>query len=200
MFPFLPPEIQSELVELAQAYSQPLVRTVELEIESLFDPLTKRDGRYGEVCMVVRRPNGKLLLAIKTFYPKGAYRLPTGGINQGERIRDAFLRETKEETGLEVEIRRFLAAVAYRTKITGEQPVFYTFACLLDEIGGTLGVLDESERIEDFREIEPAELPTVVDKLSHLDTSYNEELQGQVRDWGIFRAVIHQMVWEALQG
>jgi hypothetical protein len=61
-------------------------------------------------------------------------------------------------------------------------------------------VLDESERIEDFREIEPAELLTVVDKLSHLDTSYNEELQGQVRDWGIFRAVIHQMVWEALQG
>ena len=48
-------------------------------------------------------------------------------------------------------------------------------------------------------EIEPAELPTVVDKLSHLDSSYNEDLQGHVRDWGIFRAVIHQMVWEALQ-
>jgi len=42
MFPFLPPEIQSELAELAQAYGQTLVQTVELEIESLFDPLTKR--------------------------------------------------------------------------------------------------------------------------------------------------------------
>ena len=100
MFPFLPSEIQSELVELAQAYGQPLVQTVELDIEKLFDPLTKWDGRYGEVCMVVRRPNGKLLLTIKTFYPRGAYRLPTGGINQEERIQNALLRETQEETGL----------------------------------------------------------------------------------------------------
>src|ERR1700730_11411247 len=104
MFPTLPQHTQDELMLLAHTYGQPLVQVANLEISSLFDPLNKTD-RYGEVCMVVRRPNGKLLTMIKTFYPKGAYRLTTGGINHGENILDALLRETQEETGLQVEIQ-----------------------------------------------------------------------------------------------
>src|SRR5258708_13926078 len=94
----------------------------------------------------------------KTFYPKGAYRLPTGGISHGEGVLAALLRETTEEPGLQVEVRRFLAAVAYRTTITGEEPGLYTFAFLLDEMGGTLTVLDASEQVEAFRDVQPADL------------------------------------------
>src|SRR5437667_12681062 len=92
MFPTLPQNTQRELEQLSQYYGQPVVRTVDLEANNLFDPLNKTD-RYGEVCMVVSRKNGRLLTMIKTFYPKGAYRLPTGGINYGEPIHDALLRE-----------------------------------------------------------------------------------------------------------
>src|SRR3989454_8898199 len=119
MFPSLSPAVQQELEHLAQPYGQPLVRSVELTSNYRFDPLNKTE-RYGEVCMVVRRPNGKVLTMIKTLYPKGAYRLPTGGIQYGEDVLAALLRETEEETGLQVEVRRFLAAVAYRATITGE--------------------------------------------------------------------------------
>lgn len=52
MFPSLSQEIQDELTQLAQTYGAPLVRTVNLGISTLFDPLNKTD-RYGEVCMVV---------------------------------------------------------------------------------------------------------------------------------------------------
>ena len=93
MFPTLPQDVQNELEQLAQRYGQPLVHTADLEASNLFDPLNKTD-RYGEVCMVIRRKNGLLLTMVKTIYPKGAYRLPTGGINYGEPIRDALLRET----------------------------------------------------------------------------------------------------------
>lgn len=199
MFPYLAQDIQDELAQLAQAYHQPLVRTVDLTSDDTFDPLRKKDGRYGEVCMVVRRTNGRLLTIIKTFYPSGAYRLPTGGINPGERILDALLRETVEETGLQVIVRRFLAAIAYRTKGTGEQPVFYTFAFLLDEVGGKLGATDVGERIEDFREIEPDELVTMAQQLSQLEPTVSIELDGRLRDWGEFRAVIHRAVWESLR-
>lgn len=198
MFPSLPQETQDEFARLAQHYGQPLVRTVDLGINNYFDPLNKTD-RYGEVCMVIRRKNGRLLTMIKTFYPRGAHRLPTGGINYGESIYDALLRETHEETGLQVEVSRFLAAVAYLTNNTGDTPSFYTFAFLLDEIGGTLGVLDESERIEEFLEIEPEQLPGIADYLQHLGDTYNEELGGNIHHWGIFRAVIHRAVWEALK-
>src|SRR2546427_9724952 len=92
--------------------------------------------------MVIRRPNGNVLLAIKTFYPRNAYRLPTGGVRHGERILDALLRETAEETGLETVVRRFLAHVTYRGTAASlgappSAPLFNTFAFLLDETGGT---------------------------------------------------------------
>src|SRR5689334_2752741 len=108
MLSSLPQSTQNELKQLAQRYGQPLIHTVDLKAEKLFDPLNK-DDRYGEVCMVIRRKNGRILTMTKTFYPKGTYRLPTGGINHGESIFNALLRETQEETGLVVEVKRFLA-------------------------------------------------------------------------------------------
>lgn len=198
MFPTLAQSVQHELERLAQCYGQPLVHTADLRANTLFDPLNQTD-RYGEVCMVVRRKNGRLLTMIKTFYPQGAFRLPTGGINYGESIHDALLRETNEETGLQVDIHRFLAAVAYQIPAVNMQPLFYTFAFLLDEVSGTLGVIDETERIEAFREIEPAQLPVLAASLEAVKDEYSDEINGLWTDWGEFRAVIHRVVWEALE-
>jgi len=199
MFPYLPQSVQNELTQLAQAYSQPLVQVVNLEGDGNFNPLRKADGRYGEVCMVVRRTNGRLLTMIKASYPRGAYRLPTGGINPGERVLDALLRETMEETGLHVVVSCFLAAVAYRTRRTGEQPVFYTFAFLLDEVGGKLGAIDLSEAVEDFREIEPEDLLAMARQLSQVEPTEQSDMDGHLREWGDFRAIIHRAVWESLR-
>src|SRR5690348_13723723 len=107
MLSYLPQETRVELDMLASSFGQPLERIVDLSTSNYFDPLNKTD-RYGEVCMVVRRPNGKLLTMKKTFYPPEGYRLLTGGINHGETILNALLRETQEETGLQVEVERFL--------------------------------------------------------------------------------------------
>ena len=201
MLPYLPREIQDELTQLAGRYGQPLVHIANLESTNHFDPLNKSD-RYGEVCMVIRRPNGLLLTMKKTFYPPQAYRLLTGGIKYGERVFDALLREVHEETGLQTEVRRFLTLVAYRTTNMGEAPAFYTFAFLLDEIDGTLEVLDDDEQVEGFREIAPAQLPQVAEYLEQLKTQrqYSAAIDGSWGDWGEFRAVIHHKVWEALQG
>ena len=193
------PRIEQQVVELAARYGEPLRWDVELENDGLFDPLGKPD-RYGEVCMVVRRPNGKLITAIKTFYPPGAFRLLTGGIHHGEEILDALLRETEEETSLTVEVRRFLAVVSYR--MPGEQPAksasFTTFAFLLDEMGGTLQCLDAGERLGEFGEIAVEELPALADYLDALAAEPSAEIHGRWHDWGRFRAVIHRAVYEAL--
>ncbi len=200
MFTTLADGIQAELVDLATRFGQPSVHFAELDSAKLFDPLNNLD-RFGEVCMVVRRPNGQLITAKKVFYPAGCNRLLTGGINHGERVLDALLRETQEETGLEVVVRRFLTAVAYHLPGQQAQPVFYTFAFLLDEIGGELGCLDEHERLEYFREIAPDDLPERAEFLAHLAHSYSQDLglgDDDWAEWGKFRAVIHRLVWEAL--
>jgi 8-oxo-dGTP pyrophosphatase MutT (NUDIX family) len=197
----LEPWIESQVVQLAARYGEPLRWDVELENDGLFDPLGKPD-RYGEVCMVVRRPNGKLITATKTFYPPGAFRLLTGGIHHGEKILDALLRETEEETGLTVEVRRFLAVVSYRmpVKKPARPTSFTTFAFLLDETGGTLQCLDAGERLGEFREIAVEELPALAGYLDALAAEPSAEIHGKWHDWGRFRAVIHRAVYEALTG
>jgi 8-oxo-dGTP pyrophosphatase MutT (NUDIX family) len=147
-----------------------------------------------EVCMVIRRPSGRLLTMIKTFYPRGAHRLPTGGIDVGEPILAAALRETHEETGLEVEVRRLLCSIAYRRN---GPSVFHTFAFLLDERSGTLGALDPHEQLEEFREVEPSELRRVADRLAAI-TGDSATEPGDWPAWGRFRAVAHRAVADAL--
>ena len=197
MFPSLSQEIRNELAQLAITYGTPLVRTIDLGASTQFDPLNATD-RIGEVCMVIRRRNGRLLTAIKTFYPKDAYRLLTGGINHGERVYHALLRETHEETGLEVNTNRFLAALAYSLNGNDKAPVFYTFAFLLDEVSGTLGTLDETERVEAFREVAVEDLPKMADTLRHIQHEPSREIGGNWHDWGKFRAAVHDAVYTAL--
>jgi len=187
---------KNELEGLSHQYGPVLYREAEI-FTGFHDPVRKTD-RVGEVCMVIRRPNGKLLLSIKSIYPRGAHRLPTGGVGIGEPIFAALFRETQEETGLSVRLRRFLALISYHVADERE-PVFHTFAFLLDEKGGTLGVQDPAELIEEYIEIDPSELTTVAERLESLPETDRDRV-GSWRDWGRFRAVVHRAVHEALVG
>jgi 8-oxo-dGTP pyrophosphatase MutT (NUDIX family) len=193
----LPTAVDRELEELARRFGRPV--TVDAPIDDSFkDPIWKRD-RFGEVCMVIHRRGGGLLLSIKTFYPRGAFRLPTGGIHHGEGVYDALVREAYEETGLVTTVDRFLARIAYHPlSRPGAEPVFHTFAFLLNEVRGTLGALDESERIEAWKEVAVADLPAVADTLDDLKTQGAEDIGGDWRAWGKFRAVVHRVVHQAL--
>jgi ADP-ribose pyrophosphatase YjhB (NUDIX family) len=190
-------ELEREIAELAARFGEP--RRVDATVRPFFDPLQNPD-RTGEVCMVIRRPSGKLLISIKTFYPRGAHRLPTGGIHRGERILDALLREAKEETGLDTAVRRFLAAITYRSAAArGGPPIFQTFAFLVDEVGGELGTPDEKEQIEEWLEIDPDELPMVAERLDGVNSAHSEDIGGDWADWGRFRAIVHRVVHETLR-
>ncbi|SRR6266545_2323212 len=207
-------DVETEIAGLADRYGAPRRVAVELNGRP-FSPLTLAD-RYGEVGMVVRRPSGRLLTAIKTFYPTGAFRLLTGGVGHGERIADALPREIAEETGLEVSVSRFLAVIEYTTpgegrEASGERttapcplplasrPAFATFVFLLDEVGGTLAPQDASERIASFREVEVAELPALAETLDRVAPAFDPEIDGDWADWGRFRAVVHRVVYDTLR-
>jgi len=191
----LTPAAYRELQHLAARYGKPLRERARIR-DAFFDPI-KRPDRFGEVCMVVRRPNGKILLTTKDFYPAPAFRLPTGGIAHGEGILDALLRESHEETGLSVDVRRALAWIDYLPE-QGDDAIFHTFAFLLDETGGTLGSLDPHERIAEYREVEATELSAVADRLDAIASAPSADIVGDWADWGRFRAVAHRAVHEAL--
>ena len=192
--------MRDEIATLARRFGTPLIRDVVLD-DIAFDPVGN-PSRFAEVCMVVRRPTGSVLLSIKTFYPRGAYRLPTGGIDRDEPIHEALLRETLEETGLHLVARRFLAALTYLDGPSGA-PVFHTFAFLLDDpTGAPITPLDEHEQIEPYIEIPVAELPAVAERLDQIPHTGGSGGQGIPNwdAWGRFRAHAHRAVFEALSG
>ena len=147
-----------------------------------------RGGRRSEVAMGIRRPSGGILLQTKAFYPPATFRLPTGGIKEGEDVEHALLREVYEESNLGVEIERAVAVIEY-TAPDG-RAAFRTYLFLLRETGGVLTVNDPDEQISGWEERDLAGLARAVEQL--------RGLAGGWRRWGRFRAVPLDVLIHAL--
>jgi len=145
-------------------------------------------GRQSEVAMAIRRPSGGVLLQTKAFYPPGTFRLPTGGIKDGEDVEHALLREVHEESNLDVEIDRLVAVIDH-VALEAKRP-FRSYLFLLREVGGTLKVNDRDEQISGWDERDVAGLARAAAELRDLD--------GTWRRWGQFRAIALDVLTGAL--
>ena len=139
-------------------------------------------GRMGEVVLLLRHPDGMVLLHTKTFYPPGVYRLPSGGIKQGEPVMAAARRETAEETGLSIQESRPLGLLTYTLR-QGRQRFFFHSWLVLAEVEGEPRVVDTDERIEGFRWVEPETLAQVATDLRSVPPEW--------AGWGHFRVLAH---------
>lgn len=122
--------------------------------------------------LFIRRTSGTLLLHTKDFYPKGTFRVPSGGVRRRLALLDAVHRETFEETGLQVAVERFLAAVQSDFCWQERTVSLSSYLLLLRKVGGHLEVQDEHERIT---------------------ASHPENLPPAWREWGAFRAIPHRL-------
>src|SRR6266566_7260864 len=78
------------------------------------------------------------------------WNLPGGGMEVGETVDEAMIREVREETGLEVKVERLVGVYSKPQK----QEVVLTFRCAV--IGGTLCETEESRECRYFL---PSALP-----------------------------------------
>lgn len=157
-------------------------------------------GRRAEICYIMHRgdPAGGVLLHIKTFYPPGAFRLPTGGIHTGESVAETLAREIFEETGLtvgdgpdNVEVQRFLGVLAYtlRHPQLGDAPfATYHFLVRMPD-AATLAPQDPEESIGGWQWRPATELGAIADRLERVG-----EESAVWADWGRFRALSHRFV------
>jgi 8-oxo-dGTP pyrophosphatase MutT (NUDIX family) len=175
------------VAEAEHLYGPPQVRTYDLgdcgDADRFWEMWKQRQA---EVVLVLRRPNGRLILQTKAFYPAGTYRLPTGGIRPGEALLAAVRRETREETGLAAEPVRFLGHLRYRFRRLGAPAERRSYVFLLDAGPGEVRPQDETEQITAFREVSPAELSGVAARLAGM--------AGEWGVWGRFRALAHEFV------
>ena len=150
-------------------------------------------NRRGEVLFALQRPDGSVLLHTKDAYPDGIYRLPGGGIDWGEPVRESLSREVFEETQVTVNDERFLGMLTYQ--FTGAEPEvpFVSYVFLVPNVQGEASPADESEGITGFRWVPPQGLSDASETLSALE----DDAPGRA-DWGRFRAIGHDFVVEAV--
>ena len=198
-----------ELAELRRRWPQATVAHRRLEVTDPF--LTGEhqrlvsDGRRAEICYLMHQgdPGDGLLLHTKTIYPTGAYRLPTGGIQQGEAALATLAREIAEETGLQVgddaahvRVQAFAGVLSYDLvhQRLGRVYPFATYHFLVEmPAGGVIAPQDEDEYIGGWQWRPAGEMAEVA---AHLEGIGRQAPAWA--DWGRFRALSHRFVTAAL--
>lgn len=158
------------------------------------------DGRRAEICYIMHRgrPADGVLLHIKTIYPPGAFRLPTGGVHQGESVGETLVREIFEETGLhvgsrpdDVLVERFLGVAGYlfqHTELGLQEFATYHFVVRMPD-GAELAPQDPAEMIGGW---EWCSGPGLLERAQTLESIGRDV--SHWGDWGRYRALSHRFV------
>ena len=168
-----------DLTEIENRLGHPRVTEMRYEIHPWeYDVVdgSMADGRAHDVTMFIRQAEDPRQIALirKPFFPPGAFRAPSGAAHRGETLEQGALREAREETGLDVELTRYLVRINATFTCDGKAIEWTTHIFEARQLAGELDPIDTEEIAE-------ARWGTV------------EELQGPIRDtlletgWQLFR-------------
>jgi ADP-ribose pyrophosphatase YjhB (NUDIX family) len=97
------------LAPVRERFGAPAVRCWEGAISDLeWAVATHNPTRFHDVTLFILDPARRLALIRKPQFDEGVWRPPGGGIHPGEDFVTGAVREALEETGLRVELRRYL--------------------------------------------------------------------------------------------
>ena len=102
---------EAALAAVRERFGTPLELPWEGEIsEAEWAIATHNPARTHDVTLLILDPSRRLALIRKPHFEAGIWRPPGGGIKPGEDFVAGAVREALEETGLHVELRRYLVA------------------------------------------------------------------------------------------
>ncbi len=147
---------------------------------------TLEAGRAHDVTLFIF-DGDRLALIRKPQYAPGLWRPPGGGVKPGEDFEAGALREALEETGLEVELARYLVDVHARFRHAGRELEWRTHVFEARALRGVLAP-------RDVREIEAARWGT----LAELSGPLRKAFLATGRPLWRYRIALHDAAAEAL--
>jgi 8-oxo-dGTP pyrophosphatase MutT (NUDIX family) len=171
---------QEDVEALEERLGAPVVCCWEYEIapwEYAVVDGSMHSGRAHDVTFFIRKIDdpGKLVVVSKPFFPVGAFRAPSGAATRGETLEQGALREAHEETGLDIELTRYVARIEVRFTSGARKTIEWT--------SHVFEARDTGGRLE----------PIDTDEISEARWAGFDELQGAIRQvlidsgWGLFR-------------
>lgn len=187
---------EQEFLEVCRRFGcKPSIQEVTIKYanSSFFNKMKNsiRRDRRGEVVFCVIRPNGSIVTVTCSEYPKGIFRIPTGGIGYGEDIVEAVFRETREELGVDTEIVNFAGVLKIRFEHQDEYEMFFSYLFILRETGGHLLEDASDDEVSEIREVNINGLEKVAGELGNII--------GKWHDWGKFRYCTTRAILEFLK-
>jgi len=132
----------------------------------------------GGVRVVITDEDKNVLMLKQNHKEREIWLLPGGGIEEGENASQAAVREVKEETGLDVEIKRLLWHVQEVSEERGQRYVNFFLA---ERKGGMLGLGKDPERGEHEQVLEEARFMSC-EEMKDTDGVYPEWLKEELWD------------------
>ncbi|HHY60276.1 MAG TPA: NUDIX hydrolase [Clostridia bacterium] len=72
---------------------------------------SQKNGRAHDFTFFIINRDNQVAVIQKHIHPPGFYRAPSGGINPGEDILQGMYREAYEETGLKIQIEKYILRI-----------------------------------------------------------------------------------------
>jgi 8-oxo-dGTP pyrophosphatase MutT (NUDIX family) len=150
--------------------------------------LKKLTKRHGEVVLVVPRGKGGVLLHTKRHYPRGVYRLPTGGVRPGEDPEAAARREAYEELGFKLRGPELVSVLENIFVVNGSELRYPSYVFETPELTKRPRPKDSTELISGFLDADRSGIEAAAEALANLP--------GPWREWGRFRSAPHRWLAE----
>ena len=83
---------------------------------------SQKHGRRHDITLYIEG-DGQIAVIAKPFYPPGLYRAPSGGLEPDESLEAGAAREALEETGLHIELDRYLLATTVLFECGGKSTI-----------------------------------------------------------------------------
>ncbi|MBN2167953.1 MAG: NUDIX hydrolase [Actinobacteria bacterium] len=155
---------KEDVKALESKYGIPVESRVAFEISTWeYDTVkgSQHSGRAHDVTMFIRKSDDpdKIAVIRKPFFPPEAFRAPSGAAVPGESLEEGALREAYEETGLSIELTRYLTRIYAEFTYQEKKIEWVSHVFEAKQVDGILNPLD-TEEIEEARWASLEELQT----------------------------------------